>query len=1188
MGDSTRHLGKVEVRTNKGVGMVYFLVTLIDGAKDVSVQGKSHDELTTVYTTDGAPLTISPMHRQGGEGAIHFIVGNPTSCAKIYHRDRLSSDIAEKIGVMIANPPDDRNVPPSIAWPRAVLYHDAAQQQFAGYMMALVDTSRYREAHRYFDPADRTRICGEEFTWRHLLATAVNLVMVVHAVHAKGHSIGDLRETNILISPSAKVCIIDCDSFQVKDPGTGRIFPTRVGSPEYLPPEFLPGLTFRSPLRDEAAQRNADLFALAVLVFRLLMDGTHPFQARGPLVRNAPATPDKIRLGHFPYREGLKGVTPPEFAPPYQRVPEPLQQLFFRAFVPGHRNPSIRPKAQEWYTALLYEFSRLTQCQINSRHYYRDSLPGCPWCAPTLSPSSAPAVGGAGHPVSSRGPLPIRPQVKIPPSPVRLPTSSHKVPPPSPPLPIPVMTPPQEVIGLINGLGDPVTARREALVQQLTALGVASVWPLADFVCRAQQPARGAALSALSRIGEPAVQPLIHALSKAPATSQDEIIDALAEMERPAIESLIREINSQRDKYYGYAARLVRRIGEPTIAPLIDEFRSGDARSRGFVAWLLSELGEAAVEPLINILRQDPNQLRGYAAWTIKKIGDPALANLITLLAHEDSEVRAVAAQTLIWIGDTAVPHLVAKVKEDPACAPGIVGTTLAKIGEPSFQPLLELTRSDDPRIRSAGAVILTMVGGPALDIAVVTCIAILSSDLPDEETSTAAGALQSIGSRAFPALTDLAVQGNHQARRRAWRLLLKGGEEGLHLLLDIVVQSGTHPERSLITLMSTRATEVAEYLVPTLLGEDKGRREAAFAILLQIPSEASPVLVRVAGSATPGQISIIGASLVKIGIDALPAVLEGIRVAQPGVVAALSCVLVLFGERAFPAVIFALGGEVPKEAIIPLLTTMILTSPPGPEVPQVIAPSISPERKVSLICMLATLADPALPLVAAYLTDPSHTVRQTARRALIARGAPAARLSCSMLKSQDPHARYEGVKTLVGLGDAATGELISSAIGDDAEVRKAAILLLQTGSAHIYQRILEQIREEGRPLRVKVELARLLVSLQGHDAAATLSLLASDNDPWVRAAVFPALVGMGSAGEDVLLSLLADDREEVREDATTVFVHLGPAAVPALTRGMRHRNKAVRGQAASLLAGAGWRAGTLQELFSFWSANRG
>src|SRR5712691_4689158 len=90
----------------------------------------------------------------------------------------------------------------------------------------------------------------------------------------------NFRSRNIRLSCSvldastdtALVTLVDTDSFQVCEPHNGVVYRCPVGKPEFTPPE-LQGCPFAQV--DRAPEH--DLFGLAVLLFQLLMEGTHPF-----------------------------------------------------------------------------------------------------------------------------------------------------------------------------------------------------------------------------------------------------------------------------------------------------------------------------------------------------------------------------------------------------------------------------------------------------------------------------------------------------------------------------------------------------------------------------------------------------------------------------------------------------------------------------------------------------------------------------------------------------------------------------------------------------------------------------------------------------------------------------------------------------------------------------------------------
>jgi DnaJ-domain-containing protein 1 len=97
-------------------------------------------------------------------------------------------------------------------------------------------------------------------------------------------------------------------------------------------------------------------------------------------VEDLPSTQEKILEGLFPYVPGVRRVTPPAFAPPFDLLDPNLRQLFLRCFDAGHGHPAARPSAQEWYDTLRNRESLLLTCPANANHIYFSHLKQCPWC----------------------------------------------------------------------------------------------------------------------------------------------------------------------------------------------------------------------------------------------------------------------------------------------------------------------------------------------------------------------------------------------------------------------------------------------------------------------------------------------------------------------------------------------------------------------------------------------------------------------------------------------------------------------------------------------------------------------------------------------------------------------------------------------------------------------------------------
>jgi hypothetical protein len=268
------------------------------------------------------------------------------------------------------------------------------------------------------------------FNYRYLVRTARNLCAAVQAVHQAGYVIGDLNESNVLVSDRALVTLVDADSFQVRDPETGVVYRSLVGKPEYTPPE-LQGCSFA----DVDRQPEHDAFALAVLIFKLLMEGFHPFDGVYRGRGEPPEMGARIRNGYFPYARGRTGIEPSPLAPPFEMLHPDLRALFVRCFEEGHRNRIARPRVEDWLEALEGAEDALQQCGQNEQHYYWVHWSGCPWCARQQAlggrdpfPSRASVSSGQHLGVSVRQqPLPSASATTPAPTPVRAPT-----PPPTP------------------------------------------------------------------------------------------------------------------------------------------------------------------------------------------------------------------------------------------------------------------------------------------------------------------------------------------------------------------------------------------------------------------------------------------------------------------------------------------------------------------------------------------------------------------------------------------------------------------------------------------------------------------------------------------------------------------------------------------------------------------------------------
>ena len=222
--------------------------------------------------SNGQLITIDPALAlgTGGEARVYAIPQEPSLVAKVYHEP--TGDRAHKLMAMLANPPDDplavrEHV--AIAWPVDLLLTTDRRRQCVGFLMPRM-SGMHPIADVYNPRARRQKHPG--FDYFRLHHTARNLAAAVHALHTRGYVIADVKPSNIFVTDTALVALVDTDSFQVRDARRGIVYRCPVSTPEVTPPE----LQGQRPTDIDRVPEH-DLFGVAVIIFQLLMEGTHPF-----------------------------------------------------------------------------------------------------------------------------------------------------------------------------------------------------------------------------------------------------------------------------------------------------------------------------------------------------------------------------------------------------------------------------------------------------------------------------------------------------------------------------------------------------------------------------------------------------------------------------------------------------------------------------------------------------------------------------------------------------------------------------------------------------------------------------------------------------------------------------------------------------------------------------------------------
>jgi DNA-binding helix-hairpin-helix protein with protein kinase domain len=310
---------------------------------------------------DAMEYRLGDVIAEGGEGIVYRVRERDDVVAKLYKEWQPGRD--RKLTCMIAL--KSNRLTKIAAWPLSQLRDE--NEEMVGFVMERLETG-WQPLHAIYQIRSRLEFAPNR-TYQFLVRTGRNIAACVHQVHAAGLVIGDLNESNVLVNREAMAKVIDVDSFQLVD--DNKLYPCKVGKAELMAPE-LHGLSMENFLRST----NHDGFALAALMFQVLVFGRHPFAGR-PTSEEEIHLEDAIQKGWYPYTQRR---TVPLQPPPHLSLdflPPNVRELFEDAFDPAVK---VRPSAQMWFDALKELEDQLTACPYNGGHAYWKGNRECPWC----------------------------------------------------------------------------------------------------------------------------------------------------------------------------------------------------------------------------------------------------------------------------------------------------------------------------------------------------------------------------------------------------------------------------------------------------------------------------------------------------------------------------------------------------------------------------------------------------------------------------------------------------------------------------------------------------------------------------------------------------------------------------------------------------------------------------------------
>ncbi|MET4639592.1 hypothetical protein [Mycetocola sp. 2940] len=272
-------------------------------------------------------VVLDELLGEGGEGAAYAVDGDRV--VKIFDRDHVTHHRRAKVEQFAS-----RNLfSEGICFPEAVVTNDAGE--FVGYMMprahghefrVIMNPRRFLKAFPGWTKADLVDVC-------------ISFLEKVSYLHSLNVIVGDINPKNVIVDASKNVWMIDADSWQVDG------YPCPVGTPMFTSASAL-GRPYAESLRTN----EEELFAIATMLFMILITGQFPYARTG-------SDGDIARLikdGNFAFQVGERSNRDqPEGNWKYMwsHMPRALKEMFWNTFHRDGQRYTSPPPAEEWLRA---------------------------------------------------------------------------------------------------------------------------------------------------------------------------------------------------------------------------------------------------------------------------------------------------------------------------------------------------------------------------------------------------------------------------------------------------------------------------------------------------------------------------------------------------------------------------------------------------------------------------------------------------------------------------------------------------------------------------------------------------------------------------------------------------------------------------------------------------------------------
>lgn len=319
---------------------------------------------------NGKEYTLGTKLGGGLEGNIFTVVEAPGHVVKIINDCNISriqrNEIYEHLKWLKELGSRNKEIKQCMTVPKALL------DNYLGYIMLYA--SEHDNLKKYITPPTETKLFDDwykkDFTFKKRYQIIVNLFDALRKIHLAGLIFTDLSPNNIMVHKKQnQIVFIDTDNTRRRTDLYGGV----LGTPGYMAPEV-----YRKPdvvlakanhvdpkilSKYGRLTAESDIFSAAVIAFQILTL-QHPFV--GDEIENGTPEDEEKALEiktDYIFKEGTTNTSTYGLTTKFEQITtQGIRDLFYRTFVTGKGQPTLRPTAEDFLEEFQKAFDSIVVC----------------------------------------------------------------------------------------------------------------------------------------------------------------------------------------------------------------------------------------------------------------------------------------------------------------------------------------------------------------------------------------------------------------------------------------------------------------------------------------------------------------------------------------------------------------------------------------------------------------------------------------------------------------------------------------------------------------------------------------------------------------------------------------------------------------------------------------------------------